>query len=87
MHPRLLTLPGFDLFGRFWGPFILHTYGFLLALAFLAGLYVAARQAKRASGASKVCRKRGPNSGSLPGCVKIRSSSSRGVAPPGHSSR
>lgn len=48
MHPRLLTLPGFDLFGHFWGPFILHTYGFLLALAFLAGLYVAARQAKRA---------------------------------------
>lgn len=48
MHPRLLTLPGFDLFGKFWGPFNLHTYGLLLALAFLAGLYVAARQAKRA---------------------------------------
>jgi phosphatidylglycerol:prolipoprotein diacylglycerol transferase len=48
MHPRLLTIPGFDLFGKFWGPFNLHTYGLLLALAFLAGLYVAARQAKRA---------------------------------------
>ena len=48
MHPRLLTLPAFDLFGRSWGPFALHTYGLLLALAFLAGLWVAARQAKRA---------------------------------------
>jgi phosphatidylglycerol---prolipoprotein diacylglyceryl transferase len=48
MHPRLLTLPAFELFGRPWGPFILHTYGFLLAMAFLAGLYMAARQAKRA---------------------------------------
>ena len=48
MHPRLLTLPAFDLFGRSWGPFTLHTYGLLLALAFLAGLWVASRQAKKA---------------------------------------
>ena len=48
MHPRLLTLPTFDLLGRAWGPFTLHTYGVLLAIAFLAGLWVASRQAKRA---------------------------------------
>src|SRR5262245_2112741 len=48
MHPSLLTLPAFPLFGRSFGPFTLHTYGFLLAIAFLAGLYVASRQAKRA---------------------------------------
>jgi phosphatidylglycerol:prolipoprotein diacylglycerol transferase len=30
------------------GPFTLHTYGLLLAVAFLAGLWVASRQAKRA---------------------------------------
>lgn len=47
MHPRLLTLPTFDLLGRAWGPFTLHTYGVLLAIAFLAGLWVASRQAKR----------------------------------------
>ncbi len=48
MHPRLLTIPSFDLIGRTWGPFTLHTYGFLLAVAFLLGLWVASRQAKRA---------------------------------------
>lgn len=48
MHPRLLTIPAFDLAGRTLGPFTLHTYGFLLAIAFLAGLWVAARQARRA---------------------------------------
>jgi phosphatidylglycerol:prolipoprotein diacylglycerol transferase len=48
MHPRLLTIPAFDLLGRTLGPFTLHTYGFLLAVAFLAGLWVASRQAKRA---------------------------------------
>jgi phosphatidylglycerol:prolipoprotein diacylglycerol transferase len=48
MHPRLLTVPPFDLLGRTIGPFTLHTYGFLLAVAFLAGLWVASRQAKRA---------------------------------------
>jgi phosphatidylglycerol:prolipoprotein diacylglycerol transferase len=48
MHPRLLTVPAFDLLGRSIGPFTLHTYGVLLAIAFLAGLWVASRQAKKA---------------------------------------
>jgi phosphatidylglycerol:prolipoprotein diacylglycerol transferase len=48
MHPRLLTVPEFELLGRSLGPFTLHSYGFLLAVAFLAGLLVAARQARRA---------------------------------------
>jgi phosphatidylglycerol:prolipoprotein diacylglycerol transferase len=48
MHPRLLTVPAFDLLGRSIGPFTLHTYGVLLAIAFLAGLFVASRQAKKA---------------------------------------
>jgi phosphatidylglycerol:prolipoprotein diacylglycerol transferase len=47
MHPRLLTIPGFELLGRSLGPFTLHTYGVLLAIAFLAGLWAASRQAKR----------------------------------------
>ena len=42
MYPRLFTLPAFELFGRNIGPLTLHTYGVLLALAFLAGLWVAA---------------------------------------------
>jgi phosphatidylglycerol---prolipoprotein diacylglyceryl transferase len=48
MHPRLLTLPAFELLGRTLGPFTLHTYGVLLAIAFLVGLWVVSRQAKRA---------------------------------------
>jgi phosphatidylglycerol:prolipoprotein diacylglycerol transferase len=48
MFPRLLTVPAFELLGRTLGPFTLHTYGFLLAIAFLAGLWVASRQARRA---------------------------------------
>jgi phosphatidylglycerol:prolipoprotein diacylglycerol transferase len=48
MHPRLFTLPSFHVFGAEWGPFTLPTYGFLLAVAFLAGLFVTAWQAKRA---------------------------------------
>jgi phosphatidylglycerol:prolipoprotein diacylglycerol transferase len=48
MFPRLLTVPAFELLGRTLGPFTLHSYGFLLALAFLAGLWVASRQARRA---------------------------------------
>ncbi len=47
MHPRLLTIPAFQLAGHSLGPFTLHTYGVLLAIAFLAGLWVASRQAKR----------------------------------------
>ena len=34
--------------GRSLGPITLHSYGFLLAIAFLAGLWVASRQARRA---------------------------------------
>jgi phosphatidylglycerol---prolipoprotein diacylglyceryl transferase len=48
MHPKLITLPAFELFGRHLGPFTLHTYGVLLAIAFLAGLWIAGRQAKKA---------------------------------------
>jgi phosphatidylglycerol:prolipoprotein diacylglycerol transferase len=48
VHPRLFTIPAFELFGRTIGPLTLHTYGVLLALAFVAGLWVANRLAKRA---------------------------------------
>ena len=48
MHPKLLTLPAFDLLGRNIGPLTLHTYGVLLAIAFITGLWVASRQAKGA---------------------------------------
>jgi len=48
MYPRLFTLNAFELFGHRLGPLTLHTYGVLLAVAFLAGLMVAARQAKKA---------------------------------------
>jgi phosphatidylglycerol---prolipoprotein diacylglyceryl transferase len=48
VYPRLFTLPAFELLGRTIGPLTLHTYGVLLALAFVAGLWVANRQARRA---------------------------------------
>jgi len=48
MYPRLFTLPAFDVIGRHIGPLTLHTYGVLLALAFLAGLWVVSREAKKA---------------------------------------
>ena len=48
MYPRLFTLPAFHLFGWDLGPLTLHTYGVLLALAFLAGLFVVSSQAKKA---------------------------------------
>ncbi len=47
MHPKLLTLPAFDLLGRHIGPLSLPTYGVLMATAFLLGLWVAARQARK----------------------------------------
>ncbi len=47
MHPRLFSLPEFDAFGRHIALPPVHTYGVLLAIAFLAGLWIAARQAKR----------------------------------------
>ena len=48
MHPRLFTIPVFHLFGSDIGPLTLPTYGALLAVAFLAGLFVASWQAKKA---------------------------------------
>lgn len=48
MYPRLFTLPAFSLLGWNVPSFTLHTYGVLLAAAFLAGLWVAAHQARRA---------------------------------------
>jgi len=48
VFPRLLTVPALHVFGWDLGPFTLHTYGVLLAAAFLTGLYVAARQARKA---------------------------------------
>ena len=48
MYPRLFTIPAFHLFRWEPGPFTLHTYGLLLAIAFLTGLYVASRQARKA---------------------------------------
>ncbi|MET0554008.1 MAG: prolipoprotein diacylglyceryl transferase [Vicinamibacteria bacterium] len=47
MFPRLFTVPAFDLFGRSFSNLTLHTYGALLAIAFLAGLWIAHREAKR----------------------------------------
>jgi len=46
MHPRLFTVPVFGLFGH--ETVTLHTYGFLLAIAFLVGLFVVSAQAKKA---------------------------------------
>ena len=48
MHTRLFTLPSFHAFGWELGPFVLHTYGVMLAVAFLVALFVAAWQAKKA---------------------------------------
>lgn len=48
MHPRLFTIPPFDLFGSSHGPFSLHTYGVLLAAAFLLALWLAGVRARRA---------------------------------------
>jgi phosphatidylglycerol:prolipoprotein diacylglycerol transferase len=47
VFPSLVTLPAFDLFGRHIGPLTLHSYGVLLAAAFLAGLWIAGRQARK----------------------------------------
>jgi phosphatidylglycerol---prolipoprotein diacylglyceryl transferase len=54
MHPRLFTLPAFDLFGRNVGPLALPTYGILLVLGMLAGLWVVTRQARKAGLAPEV---------------------------------
>jgi len=47
MFPRIYTLPS-TVFGKSVPPFTLHTYGVLMAIAFLVGLYVASRQARKA---------------------------------------
>ena len=48
MHPRLFTLPAFELLGRTVGPLALPTYGILLVLGMLAGLWIVSRQARQA---------------------------------------
>ncbi len=48
MYPKILTIPAFNLLGLDLGPFTLHTYGVLLALAFLVALWVVSRQARQA---------------------------------------
>ena len=48
MHPRLFTIPAFELFQRHLGPFSIPTYGVLLATAFVVGLWVVNRQARKA---------------------------------------
>jgi phosphatidylglycerol:prolipoprotein diacylglycerol transferase len=48
MFPRLFTIPAFNAFGSEFGPYSQPTYGVLLAVAFLVGLWVAYWQAKRA---------------------------------------
>jgi phosphatidylglycerol:prolipoprotein diacylglycerol transferase len=48
MHPRLFTLRAFDLFGRNVGPLVMPTYGILLVLGMLAGLWIVTRQARKA---------------------------------------
>jgi phosphatidylglycerol:prolipoprotein diacylglycerol transferase len=47
MFPSLFSIPAFEAFGRQIGPLTLHTYGVLLATAFLVSLWVVARQARR----------------------------------------
>jgi phosphatidylglycerol:prolipoprotein diacylglycerol transferase len=48
MHPRLFTVPAFELFGRMVGPLAMPTYGILLVLGMLAGLWIVTRQARKA---------------------------------------
>lgn len=48
MHPRLFTVPSFELFGRMVGPLAMPTYGILLVLGMLAGLWIVTRQARKA---------------------------------------
>ncbi len=47
MFPKLFTVPAFDLLGRNFGPFSLHTYGVLLVSALLAALWLAGRLARK----------------------------------------
>ena len=47
MFPRLFQIPAFTLLGRSVGPIPIHSYGLLLATAFLVALWVAGRQARK----------------------------------------
>jgi phosphatidylglycerol:prolipoprotein diacylglycerol transferase len=47
VYPRLYTLRAFEFLGHTLGPFTLPTYGVLIAIAFLAGLFVAGREARK----------------------------------------
>jgi phosphatidylglycerol:prolipoprotein diacylglycerol transferase len=47
MYPKIFTIPAFDLMGRAFGPFSLHTYGLLLVAALLAALWLAGRLAAK----------------------------------------
>ena len=48
MHPRLFTIPAFEFLGRMVGPLAMPTYGILLVLGMLAGLWIGTRQARKA---------------------------------------
>src|SRR5215510_55512 len=51
MYPKLFTVnvPHFAVWGKdLGGPLTLHTYGALMAVAFLLGLWVVAREARKA---------------------------------------
>jgi phosphatidylglycerol:prolipoprotein diacylglycerol transferase len=47
VYPRLYTIHPFELLGHTLGPFTLPTYGVLIAIAFLTGLFVAGRAARK----------------------------------------
>jgi phosphatidylglycerol:prolipoprotein diacylglycerol transferase len=47
MFPRLFTIPSFELFGRELGPLTMPTYGLILILGFMAGLWFVARESRR----------------------------------------
>jgi phosphatidylglycerol---prolipoprotein diacylglyceryl transferase len=48
MHRELFALPAFTIAAHHVGPVIIYTYGFMLAIAFLAGIVWAAREARAA---------------------------------------
>ena len=54
MHPRLFTVPAFELFGRMVGPLAMPTYGILLVLGMLAGLWIVTRQARKGLGEATI---------------------------------
>lgn len=48
MFPKIFSLPVLHLFGQEIGPMTLHTYGLLLAVAFIVALWVVSRQGRLA---------------------------------------